>query len=254
MKRRRALAIVMLILLPIIFLQGQKNDNRPDVADLVKEIDQLYRSESSYSRVEMDIVTPHWERTLKMKVWTEGMKKTFIRITAPEKENGTATLRIENEMWNYLPRTNKVIKIPPSMMMNAWMGSDFTNDDLVKEFSLFDDYTYEYTDVKDPKPDQYYILCKPKEGRPIVWSSLVLAVRKSDHMPVFQKYYDDNDNLTRIMQFSDYKVFDKRKIPAVMEMLPQDEKGNRTTLRYLEIDFSADIDQNTFSLRNLRSQ
>ena len=106
-----------------------------------KGLNQLYRSESSHADMEMHIVTPHWERTLAMTVWTQGMNKTFIRITAPKKEKGVATLRIKNEMWNYLPKTNKVMKIPPSMMMGSWMGSDFTNDDLVKESSMLDDYT-----------------------------------------------------------------------------------------------------------------
>ena len=114
-----------------------------DVNELIREIDRLYRAETSYTELEMEIVTPHWQRTLAMYGWSEGMDNTFLRITAPRKEKGVATLRIDNEMWNFLPKTNKVMKIPPSMMMGSWMGSDFTNDDLVKESSLFEDYRYE---------------------------------------------------------------------------------------------------------------
>ena len=117
------------------------------VQAIIKKVDQLYRSKTSSSSMEMEIVTPHWQRTLAMNAWTEGMDKTFFRITSPKKEQGVATLRVENEMWNYLPKTNKVMKVPPSMMMSSWMGSDFTNDDLVKEFSLFEDYSYELIDV-----------------------------------------------------------------------------------------------------------
>ena len=124
----------------------------PDVETIIKRIDQLYRSETSEAEMEMHIVTPHWERTLAMHVWTEGMDKTFIRITAPKKEQGVATLRIGNEMWNYLPKTNKVMKIPPSMMMGSWMGSDFTNDDLVRESSMLEDYTYQFVTPKMHPP------------------------------------------------------------------------------------------------------
>ena len=111
-------------------------ESTPNIETVIKHIDQLYRSETSHADMEMHIVTPHWERTLAMTIWSKGMSKTFIRITAPKKEQGVATLRIGNEMWNYLPKTNKVMKIPPSMMMGSWMGSDFTNDDLVRESSM----------------------------------------------------------------------------------------------------------------------
>ena len=135
----------------------------PDVVQLIKEIDQLYRSTTSYTEIEMEIVTPHWQRTLAMYGWTKGMDQTFLRITAPRKEKGVATLRVDNEMWNYLPKTNKTMKIPPSMMMGSWMGSDFTNDDLVKESSLFDDYTFELIRPESAIDSLLYINCIPRD-------------------------------------------------------------------------------------------
>jgi outer membrane lipoprotein-sorting protein len=234
-------------------LYGQSEEERPEVGEVINHIDQLYRSESSYSEVEMKIITEHWERTLKMKVWTKNMDHTFIRITAPEKEEGVGTLRIENEMWNYLPKTNKVIKIPPSMMMNSWMGSDFTNDDLVKEFSLFDDYDYEYTATDNPVDSLYYIKCIPHEDVPVVWGSIVVAATKDEYIPVWEKYYDEDGNLARTLYFSDVTTFDRRRIPAVMEMVPEDEES-RTILRYIELDFGVDLEEGIFTLRNLRSE
>ena len=139
----------------LMFAQGDEPVH--DVESIVKKMDQLHRSETSHAEIEMQITTPHWERTLAMTVWTKGMGKTFIRITAPKKEQGVATLRIGNEMWNYLPKTNKVMKIPPSMMMGSWMGSDFTNDDLVRESSMLNDYTYKLIKPEDAVPGQLYI-------------------------------------------------------------------------------------------------
>ncbi len=112
----------------------------PTVQELIDEVDKLLRSESSYGDVEMTIVTPNWERTLRMDMWTRGMDETFVRVTSPAKDAGMATLRVDTEMWNYFPKIDKVMKIPSSMMMGSWMGSDFTNDDIVKESSLLDDY------------------------------------------------------------------------------------------------------------------
>jgi outer membrane lipoprotein-sorting protein len=224
-----------------------------DVSEIIRQVDQLYRSQSSYSELEMEMVTPHWQRTLSMKVWTKGTGKTFIRITAPAKEKGVATLRIENEMWNYLPKTNKVIKIPPSMMMSSWMGSDFTNDDLVKEFSLFEDFSYRLIPSPPGSEDTIFINCIPRQDLPVVWGNIVIAVRKKDHMPVWQKYYDEKGQLMRTLGYSNIRKFGNRTVPATMEMIPQNKQGHKTVIRYLTVEFDQKVDDEAFSLRNLQA-
>ena len=223
-----------------------------DVKAIVKGMDELYRSETSQTNMEMQIVTPHWERTLALEVWTQGMDKTFILITSPKKEKGVATLRIGNEMWNYLPKTNKVMKVPPSMMMGSWMGSDFTNDDLVKESSMLDDYTYERITPADAQPDHLYIQLLPKEDSPIVWGKLIVAVRASDRVPVWQHFYDETGRLTRVMNFKEIKAFDGKTIPSVMEMIPQNKEGHKTVVRFVDAAFDKQIDEKVFTRRNLQ--
>ena len=228
--------------------------NPADAREIVRKMDELYRSGSSTALMEMEIITPHWRRTLKIKAWSLGMDKTFLRILEPKKENGMATLRIENEMWNFLPKTNKVMKIPPSMMMGSWMGSDFTNDDLVKEYTFVKDYDFEFTEVADPETGILYVKCIPHEGLPIVWGHVVVAVRAKDYMPVWEKRYDEKENLMREMIFKEIKTFGGRTIPSVMEMVPITKKGKKTTVRYLEAAFDIAIDKQIFTLRNLRTR
>ena len=225
-----------------------------DLETVVKKIDELYRAESSYSEVEMEIATPHWKRTLSMQTWTEGKTKTFIRILSPAKERGVATLRLKSEMWNYLPHANKIIKIPPSMMMSSWMGSDFTNDDLVKEFTLIDDYRYEFTRPEGERPELLYVALTPKEGVPVVWGKIIAAVRRDDYIPVWDRYYDEKGRLMRVIDFKDVKRFGDRLIPSVMEVIPQDKKDQKTVLRYLKAEFNIYISEDTFSMRNLRTK
>lgn len=224
-----------------------------DIDAVLEKMDELYRSQSSRSEVVMEIVTPRWERTLEMTVWTEGEEKTFIRIHAPRKEEGVGTLRIGNEMWNYLPKTNKVMKIPPSMMMGSWMGSDFTNDDLVDEFTYLDDYTYDWTTVDSPEEGVLYIELAPKEGVPVVWGSVVMAVRESNLLPEWERYYDEKGRLMRTMTFTDVRRFGGRTLPSTMELIPANKEGHRTTVRYLEAEFNVPLDEDIFTLRNLRS-
>jgi outer membrane lipoprotein-sorting protein len=224
-----------------------------DAKEIVKKIDELYRSDSSKALMVMEIVTPHWERTLKMRVWSQGMNKTFIRILEPKKERGMGTLRVKNEMWNYLPKTNKVIKIPPSMMMSSYMGSDFTNNDLVREYTFTEDYEFHLTQTENQEPDRIYVKCVPHEDLPIVWGHIVLAVRSDDYLPIWQKYFDEKGELVREMYFKDIKSFGDRRIPSVMELAPTTKQGHKTLIRYLEVEFDLQIQESIFSLRNLRS-
>ena len=225
------------------------------VDEIVDFLDRLYRSESSYSEMRMEVVTPHWERTLSMLAWSEGMDRTFILVTAPAREEGMATLRIDDEMWNYLPNTNTVMRVPPSMMMGSWMGSDFTNDDLVRETSFREDYSFslvEY-DGEDAGEACHFLRLVPGEDVPVVWGSILCAVRSEDLLPVWMKYYDEHEELMREMTFSDYTELSGRIIPATMTLVPTDEEGNSTTVRYDHVEFDLDIDPEVFTLRNLRA-
>lgn len=228
-------------------------DQRPDIQEVVNSIDEMYRHDSSHTVMEMEIHTPHWSRTLKIEAWSEGMDKTFIRILQPQKERGMGTLRIENEMWNYLPKTNKVMKIPPSMMMSSWMGSDFKNNDLVKEFTFTDDYTFEYVQPDDPTEGMLYLECTPKPGKPIVWGHVLIAVDAQTLIPEWEKYYDEHGELMRIMYFKEVETFDGEQLPSIMELVPQTKEGHKTILHYIEAEFDVAIQNRIFTLRNLRS-
>ncbi|MCZ6677244.1 MAG: outer membrane lipoprotein-sorting protein [Candidatus Poribacteria bacterium] len=248
------IGLFLLMFIDSISVMAEDSPSAFDVEAIVKRIDELYRSQTSYADMEMQIVTPHWERTLALEVWTKGMDRTFILITSPKKEKGVATLRIGNEMWNYLPKANKVMKLPPSMMMGSWMGSDFTNDDLVKESSMLTDYTYQLITPEEAESDHLYIQLVPKEDSPIVWGKLVVAVRRDDLVPVWQHFYDEKGRLMRVMNFKDVKPFDGKTIPAVMEMIPQNKEGHKTVIRYLDAEFDKFIDEKIFTRRNLRKK
>ncbi|HDL03872.1 MAG: outer membrane lipoprotein-sorting protein [Candidatus Zixiibacteriota bacterium] len=253
MSRRFLKLIICLTPVWLVISGFSQEKGDMDVESIIRQIDKLYRSESSYSEFEMEIVTPHWQRTMSMDAWTIGLDKTFIRINEPKKDKGVATLRIENEMWNYLPKTNKVMKIPPSMMMSSWMGSDFTNDDLVKEFSLYEDYKYELIEIDEGYDNRIYVNCIPREDLPVVWGNIVIAATKEKYTPIWMKYYDEDGKLMRVCNYSDVRNFGGRLIPAVMEMIPRTKEGHKTVIRYIKLEFDVKIDEDIFSLRNLRA-
>jgi outer membrane lipoprotein-sorting protein len=246
--------IIIVTLLVIIPFSPVSAADVPDIEDIVKRVDQLYRSKTSEGSMEMTIVSENWTRTLKMDVWSEGMDKTFIHITYPKKDADIATLRIENEMWNYFPKINKVMKVPPSMMMSSWMGSDFTNDDLVKESSMLSDYYHKLIEPADEEPGFYYIELLPKEDVPTVWGKIIIKARKEDYIPVREDYYDEKGVKMRVMYLKDIKTFDDKRIPSVIELIPLNKKDKKTIITYKNLKFDRELDKEIFSLRNLQKQ
>lgn len=218
---------------------------------ILDKIDRLYRSEQSTASMTMKIKTPHWEREMKLKSWTRGLKNTFIVIEYPRKDKGVATLKKGNEMWNYFPKINKVIKVPPSMMMGSWMGSDFTNDDLVKENTMKQDYT---SKIILESGSEYKIELVPKKETVTVWGKIILKVEKKRLLPLVQEYYDEKGELVRNMVFSKIKKVAGREIPMLMTLTPLKKKGHKTIVEYTEIDFNTKIKDSFFSKRNLQKR
>lgn len=198
----------------------------------------------------MQIINPNWERTLRMKIWTETMENTFISIGYPNKEKGAGTLRKSSEMWNFFPKVGKVVKVPPSMMMSSWMGSDFNNDDLVKETTLMDDYTAKF--VTGPKDSSLYIEMTPLKQTVTVWGKIMLEVDKANQMPITQEYYDEKGTKIRTMYFKDVKQMGGRLIPTQLELIPEGKANQKTTIRYNSAQFDIKLPGDTFTLVNLQ--
>jgi outer membrane lipoprotein-sorting protein len=223
--------------------------------EIIDRVDRLLRGESSHGTVTMEIVTEHWSRSLDMEVWSLGTEYSLVRVSAPAREAGTATLKAGQEVWNYLPRVDRTIKVPPSLMMGSWMGSHFTNDDLVKESRIVDDYDFRITfeGARDGVPVWEFVL-NPKPEAPVVWGRIEEQVRKADFMPTWVRYYDEDGTLVRTLTFGDYQFMGDRLVPATMLVVPADKPDEYTELIYHELDFGVDIDESFFSLRSLRSR
>jgi len=204
------------------------------------------------SRLTMTVTTPRWERTLELQGWMERPRRSFIRILAPAKEAGIASLRIGPEMWNYLPNVERTIRIPPSMMLQPWMGSDFTNDDLVKQYSLVDDYTHRMIGADTAGAAAAYVIeALPKPDAPVVWGRIVLSVRRADFLPVREEYYDERGSLIRVLTFSEIRPLGGRTIPTRWEMRSVTKPGNLTTIVMQSATFDAAIPEEVFTQRNL---
>ena len=223
------------------------------VEELLEKVDLLYRSNSSHAIMEMKIVTENWERTTEMEVWSRGMEETLIKILSPRKDRGIKTLKRGNQMWNYFPKINKMLKVPPSMMMSSWMGSDFTNDDLVRENTFVDDYISKLEPHPSAVEDLYYIILIPKKHTVTVWGKLSISIRRDDYMPVEQIFFNEHGEKKRVMEFREFQLMGGKKIPAVLEMRTLNKKS-KTLIRYKSIDYNPELSKIFFSFSRLRGK
>ncbi len=221
--------------------------------DIMERVDRLLRGDSSHGVATMEVVTEHWERRITMELWSLGTEYSLVRIQAPAKEAGTATLMANDDIWNYLPKVDRTIKVPVSMMAGSWMGSHFTNDDLVKESQIVEDYDIEIAfDGERDGTAVWEFRLTPKAEAAVVWGHVEFQVRQSDTMPLWARYYDEDGGLVRTMRYTEFENLGGRTVPFVMEMQPEDKPGERTTVRYQELDFDIEIDRSFFSLQNLK--
>ncbi len=220
--------------------------------ELLRAVDDLWRGESSYSEIEMQIVTERWDRTLRMTGWTLGTGNTLVVITYPPKEEGVATLMAGKDIWNYLPRVNRVVRVPSSMMSASWMGSHFTNDDLVKESRLSEDFdsTISFSGVRGGV-SVYDIVLVPKPDAAVVWGRIEFTITQQGYLPLAATYYDEEGKLARTESFAEVKELSGRRMPTVMTLIPADKPMEKTVIRYKKLTLDVPLTPDFFSLTRL---
>lgn len=221
----------------------------PDVDALLQHLDDLYRSKSSVARIEIDVTTARSTRNMRLRAWTRGEEEVLVLIEAPPREAGTATLRVGNNLWNYLPKIARTIRVPPAAMLGSWMGTDFTNDDLVKESSLRKDFAARI-DRRSEAPPGWWLTLDVKPGVVGRWARIDVLV-SDERLPVEERHYDRKGRLARTMHFAEVKVLGGRRLPAHIALVPADSIGQRTEMRYLDVQFDIPLGDDTFSLSRL---
>lgn len=221
--------------------------------EIITKADDKNRGETSQGEMKMTIIRPGWERTVSMKSWSKGTDYFLIYITAPAKEKGQVFLKREKEMWNWVPSIERMIKIPPSMMMQSWMGSDFTNDDLVKQSSLVIDYEHSLLENEIVREqDCFKIELIPKPDAPVVWGKIISWITKDGFNLWKSEYYDEDGYLVNIENASLIKKMGNREIPTRMEIIPADDEGKKTVLEFIDLVFDEPLDDNFFTQQNMK--
>lgn len=221
--------------------------------DIVKRADDKMRGEkSSYSVMSMEIVRS-WSRTIEFKSWSKGTEYSLVYIMSPAQEKGQTFLKRDREMWNWNPQISRMIKLPTSMLSQGWMGSDFTNDDLLNQRSIVVDYTHEFDGEETVSGELCHkIILTPKPEAPVVWGKIIMWISKNHDISIKIEYYDEDDYLVKTELGKELKNMDGRYIPSVFELIPADEEGHKTIVTTKEMKFNVPIEDSFFSQQNMK--
>ena len=226
-----------------------------EVDELIRHIDRLWRGDTSRATMTMTVKTARYQRSMTMEAWSRGKDYSLVVIREPIKDRCIATLKVKENIWNYLPKIDRVTKVPSSMMSGSWMGSHFTNDDLVKESSFEDDYTTRIT-FEGRRDDRlvYELTSIPKPDAAVVWGKVVMLIEQAALAPIRAFYYDEEGLLIRTMTFDQPRQIDNRTVPMRMSLQPEDKPGESTVIVYGEIAFGIPLEESYFSLQTLKQR
>lgn len=245
--------IFILVLLAISFIMVSFTENDPTAKEIVTKAENNVRGLSSVIEMTIQIIRPAWTRSMSVKAWSKGEDYSMMVVTAPAKDAGTVFLKRIREIWNWMPSIERVVKLPPSMMAQSWMGTDFTNDDLVKASSRIDDYTHKIVgDSVIEGRKCWKIEMIPLPAAAVVWSKVTMWIDQKDYLELRLEFFDEDNKLVSILQSSDIKTMGGRIIPCRMEMIPAEKKGQKTVIVYTSAAFNQPISEDFFTTQNMK--
>jgi len=244
--------VLVLLLTPAVSW-AETSTEKERISDMLATVDDLWRGKSSYAVTTMRVKTEHYTRTMRMEGWSKGKEKTLFKVLEPLREKGTVTLKSDNHIYTYLPKTDRTIRLTSGMMMGAWMGSHLTNDDLVKEARLEEDYdaSISYEGERDGQKVIEFTLT-PKPDAPVVWGKLTLTILADSYTPLVEFYYDEDMQLARTFTFTDMKMLGGRMRPAVFRVVPADKPDEYTEFVYEKLELDVEVSDRMFSKSSLK--
>jgi outer membrane lipoprotein-sorting protein len=239
----------ILFIIMITILTTFTTVNANEAHDIMKKVDDNVRGQNIYMQMNMSITSRSHTRTMKMQVWAQGQKKSFVKTIYPPKDRGITFLSLSNQMWQYVPKIERIIKIPPSMMLQNWMGSDVTNDDMVKQSSLVEDY-----EPRIVKKEGTFITLEliPKEDAAVVWGKIISEVDTATYTTTKATFYDEEGDAVRVFTYKDVQKFGRYYTPMYWRITPSDKDGSFTEIVIKEVVYDSDISDKYFKKSALK--
>jgi len=239
--------------LTIMSFVTAENISDPTADEIVKKAEDRMRGSTSIATMRISIVRPKWTRDMELKSWTKGEDMSISLVTAPARDKGSVFLRKGREVWNWVPSVERIIKLPPSMMSQSWMGTDLTNDDLVKQSDIKKDFVHKLLAKEEIEGKLCYkIQSIPTENAAVVWGKIVAWIDVEDYIQMKTEFYDEDDFLVNTFNAQNITTMGGKRIASKIEIIPADKPGNKTVLEYLSLQFDTPIRDDFFSTQNMK--
>lgn len=221
--------------------------------EIVAKAEDKARGEKAYGEMKMTIIRPKWTREISMKSWAMGEDYSLVVVTSPARDKGTAFLKREKEIWNWQPSIDRSIKMPPSMMMQSWMGSDFSNDDLVRQSSIKTDYEHVLVGKEEIEGRNCHVIeLTPKPDAAVVWGKVKMWIDEKDYLELKLEFYDEDDYLVNTIYGRNIQTIGGRSLPTKLELIPAENPEQKTIIEQLALDFDVELKESFFSVQNLK--
>ncbi|HEY0677269.1 MAG TPA: outer membrane lipoprotein-sorting protein [Chitinophagaceae bacterium] len=238
----------------LLFIFSCIEGSTQDAKEIVRKADEKMRGNTSQADITIKTVRTGWSREMTVRTWMKGHDLALIIVLAPAKDKGIGFLKRKKEVWNWMPSLEKTIKLPPSMMSQSWMGTDFTNDDLVKESSIVNDYEHSVTgDTIIDGRSCYIIQMIPTPTAAVVWGKLIVCIDKKDLLELHTRFYEEDGTHVNTMNAYDVRLMDGRLIPTRFEMIPVDKKNQKTVMIYKKVQYNRPMDDGLFTTERMKS-
>ncbi len=253
MKKILVYSILILGIISLMSMNLMQENNDLSAKEIIDKANNNRFGNSSESVMDMTIVRPKWTRSITMKTWTLGKEYSIVIITAPAKEKGQVFMKRKSEMWNWIPKISRMIKLPPSMMSQGWMGSDYTNDDMVNEGALVNEFDHKITKSQIwDGTDCYVIESVPRENSDVIWGKKISWISKDRYLPLKTESYDEDMYLVKTETASKIKEMGGKIIPTLFTIIPADEPNQKTILTMKSIMFDEKITESFFTQQNMK--
>jgi outer membrane lipoprotein-sorting protein len=224
----------------------------PTAEQILKKAEQKLTASTIEADLDITIKRPKWTKTMGLKTWGKGSDYAMAYVKSPAKDAGTVYLKAGNDVYNYLPKIKKTVKLPANLLSQNWMGTDMSTDDIVKLTKLTTDYKATLAgSVTLSDRDCYVLLLLPKPDASVLWGKMVLAIDKQDYIQMKTLFYDEDMELVNTVIASQVKNMGGKMLASKMVMIPAGKKGQTTTVIYSSMKFDSPISASFFTKSNM---
>jgi outer membrane lipoprotein-sorting protein len=242
----------LIIFIPILVTTIAMSQTPPTGEEILKRVDANIGSDNKIATAEMIIHGRRGSRSIKSKSWIYGVEKSYTEYLAPAREAGTKMLKLEDQLWTYIPSTDRTIKISGHMLRQSVMGSDLSYEDMMEDPELLNLYNANIIEESAYLERPCWVLELTAKVDDISYHSRKIWVDKERYVSLKEERFARSGKLLKVFEVQDVRSIQNRWVPVHMVFKDALKSGKGTEYFIESIQFNADIPEALFTKASLR--